>query len=190
MGAILNAIGNLATPVIKGTKFALGSAPSRMLLGAAAGAGVGYATSDSNVGSNIFRDATLGAGLGLGAGFLTSKTGLKMLASGSGSALGLGGRAHRAGAGGALRSVEFGLKHPYATTAMAMGGLGILGLASTGPGSSNLSLKQMSDVAASQNVNSTGFDPGMGSDTHQAARNMFMNSAEGLVFGLHQGRHR
>ena len=98
---------------------------------------------------------------------------------------GLGVTVGKAGMG----SATFALNNPYATLGLAGAGLGLYGLANSGPGQSDLSVDQMSALVSNNGYSSTGFAPGMGTGYRQESRAMFMDSAAGLVQGLNRRRH-
>lgn len=78
------------------------------------------------------------------------------------------------------------LRNPGKTVAIGAGGLGMYALATSGAGPSKLTLEQRAQAAQMMGGPSTGFGLGTGIETRQA----FMASTDGLVQGLHAGRHR
>ena len=178
-------------------KLTLGGGGRRMVTGAAIGGIYGAATSQNNSSTGIFRDAMRGATAGLGIGAMTTRA---FGSSVFGVAKGLARRSPqiaKAGWGAGLRGAEIGagvanfaVKHPYASLGIGAVGAGMYGLASSGPGGGGTTAEEMGAIASSSGVSSTGFDPGMGSSFRQNSRAMFMDSTNGLVQGMHRGRHR
>ena len=110
------------------------------------------------------------------------RSNLKEIGSiGWGIGTGLGGAAIRTGA-----SI---LTNPHAGIAAVGIGVGMYGLANSGRGNAGSSSKGMAAVAQSQGLPSSGFEPGMGAGRNQGDRFAFENSTQGLVQGLHRGRH-
>ena len=77
------------------------------------------------------------------------------------------------------RMAKFAIKNPKTSLALAGGTVGLTALAMSGPGESSMSAEAMNTYAASLGTPSTG-----------VVGPMFENSTQGLVQGLHRGRHR
>lgn len=172
---------------------ALGGGIRRLGTGMAVGGVAGALSSDSNTPTGKFYDAMQGAALGGIIGGLTTKTalnamfrnpwqrtkGLAKLGYGTASTgLKLG-----AAAGG------FAIRHPGITTLAAGTALAGGALMTSGPSGGSSSPEALAIMAAKNNSSSTGFALGMAANPRQAAKEMFMESAFGLVQGLHRGRH-
>jgi len=94
----------------------------------------------------------------------------------------------KAGLAGAGRAAGFGLRHPQAAMAAGVAGLGLYALSGTGAGTSNMNNREV-DALAARTGPSTGFTPGRGSMAYDPRRMRFTDSTQGLVQGLHRGRH-
>lgn len=105
----------------------------------------------------------------------------KMLGSGIGAGLKgawWGGKK----AWGALKWID---KNPGKAGALALGTMGAVGLAYSGPSNINRSASEAAKVAEYDGGPSSGFEWGRG-----AERLTFEQSTQGLVQGMHRGRHR
>lgn len=76
------------------------------------------------------------------------------------------------------------LQHPTSALLLAGGGVAAYYGMKSGPGRSELNVDEMGQLAAARGLSSSGFTVGQVS-SHQD----FMNSTQGLVQGLHHGRH-
>jgi len=85
-----------------------------------------------------------------------------------------------------FRAANWMITNPGKTAAIGAGGLGMYALASSGARPSQLTMEQRAQAAQAMGGPSTGFGLGTGVETRQA----FMASTDGLVQGLHSGRHR
>lgn len=170
------------------TKLGLqGAWAARPLTGATIGAGYGLYSSEGYNNTAKWRDAMEGAAVGAVAGSMLSKTALRGVANIAevgfraipSVGIGLGKLGYKLG--------ETAWNHPYAALGIAGAGYGLTKAyqASRREGDVNVN----SNLAVQRGVSSAGFDPGMGTETSQDSRQMFMDSAEGLTFGLHRGRH-
>lgn len=83
---------------------------------------------------------------------------------------------------GALKWVN---KHPGLAGGLAVGATAGIALANSGPQNANRSPSEMATIAEMEGRPSTGFEWGQGSD-----RYAFEQSTQGLVQGMHRGRHR
>ncbi len=160
----------------RGTDSAL---PERQIAGGVAGAGVGLA---AGIGAAV----AIPAGIGIAKRIPGALPGLAKRAPGAAwgalkSGAGVAGTLGRAATGIA----GFALRHPMATTLMALTGMGISALASSGASGGG----DPGALATLSGTSSTGVAPGMGAEAYQDARQNFMDSASGLTQGLHRGRH-
>lgn len=168
-----------------GVKLGLGTGIGRMALGAGVGSIYGAATSDANTSTGQFRDIAAGALIGLGIGSATTGTAIKGAFSlGKGAvarpSIGRSPVAHmiRGTAKAGMGVGRFALNNPKAAAMLTVGGLGMYGLSRTGPGSTDLDIDQTAQLAEQM------------SGTQNISRVMYQNSTEGLVQGLHKGRHK
>lgn len=163
-----------------------------MAMSSAVGAVAGAGLSQSNNETGRVKDAIGGAILGGigGAAFLT-KTGLKATAGTAFSAAfgtaKAGLRAAPTVGQAGVGAAGFALRNPKATIAMGLGAGAAYSLATSGPGTTS---QDKSFTLMKTGASSTGYSPGMGSSIKQEARQMFMDSANGLVQGMHAGRHQ
>lgn len=194
-GNVIKGIGSaLFSGGVSVGKRALGSSLARVATGAIAGNLTGWATSDENAtGTDVFANRMTGTLIGAALGAATAKPLLK----GIGKAITHPFR-HPGGAiskvnslaNTGLKAANWAVQHPKASIAMGIAGAGTLAYMSTGEiGNAALSTETMGRIAQESNIQSTGFSPGMGSSRQQEDRNAFMNSTQGLSFGLHANRH-
>lgn len=190
MGFILQAAkSKTAAGVGLGVRGLLGGGGRRMVTGAVAGGLYGGLSSDKNTDTGVFRQAMFGAAMGLGVGALTTKTVMK----GAWGATKFAGKKtpgllmNTAKLG--IKAGRFGLRNPKTALLLGGAGYGAYALAGSGGGSFSGSVGDMSTIAQMNNISSTGFNPGMGTNTRQAANQNWMASTVGLTQGLHRGRH-
>ena len=194
-GNVIKGIGSaLFSGGVSVGKHALGSSLARVATGAIAGNLTGWATSDKNAtGTDVFANRMAGTLMGAALGAATAKPLLK----GIGKAI-IQPLRHPGSAISKVNSlVDTGLKvtnweinHPKTSIAMGIAGIGTLSYMATGEiGNAALSAETMGRITQESNIQSTGFSPGMGSSRQQEDRNAFMNSTQGLSFGLHANRH-
>lgn len=86
------------------------------------------------------------------------------------------------------RLAGFGFRHPQAAMTAGVAGLGLYALTVSGAESSNLSNRDVNALAMRTGP-SSGFTPGQGSTAYDPRRMRFIDSTNGLVQGLHKGRH-
>jgi hypothetical protein len=180
-------------------KFLFGGSVRRIAAGATIGGVVGGIRNEDNSSTGMFRSIASGALAGAGIGALTSKTSLN-IAKAAGRKIGtkqFGLSAYnvvkKMGRGGfsATKKVgRFAWNHPYAATALAGAGIGAYSFMSSGYSGSGMNANTMSQIAQQSGISSSGFEPGMGANTQQGERQMFMDSTFGLTQGLHKSRHR
>lgn len=171
----------------------VGSSVGRVFAAGAAGAIYGGMTSGEGGGAGTIRDAMMGAGVGLGLGLMTTKPLLRGAYSiGKGAvkaAPGVAMTAARAGLSIGDKALGFIGKHPMGALALGLGAYGGYKLMT-----SRLIGGTDADTTAfakHMGTSSIGGDLGMGGYSHQDyGRDMFMQSTQGLVQGMHRGRHR
>lgn len=186
------------------TKLALGSLSTgisilkspllRPMAGGLAGGIYGAATTDKFSPTQRFRDVAKGAMAGVAIGM--APTALRLLgptAARGAVNLGLGmGKAGLSLAAPVAKTgfglAEFAISNPRLAVGMAAG-LAVGGYALFGGGPSG-GVEGHAALAQQTGISSTGYDLGMGGTGRQDPQNMFTNSANGLVQGLHRGRHR
>lgn len=165
----------------------IANSATRVLVSTGIGAAVGVGFSQASDSTGQVKDAIGGAILGGigGAAFLT-KTGLKATASALFKTAKAGVKTTPTIAQAALGTANLALRHPGAAIGLGLGAGAVYALATSGPGRTR---QDKSYTLSQTGASSTGFSPGMGTDTKQEARNMFMDSTQGLVEGMHRGRH-
>lgn len=89
---------------------------------------------------------------------------------------------------GAGRAAGFALRHPQATMIAGVGALGIYGSMQMAAQTSEMGEDEVNRLAMMTGP-STGFTPGYGSMAYDPGRMRFQGSVNGLVQGLHRGRH-
>lgn len=185
---IFEKVGPAATHI---GKFALGGPVRQVMTGALIGGVAGGLSSDKSSPTQRFGDiiggAAIGAaGMGLAFGIgrrltnLEKAKGLGKLAWGGAK---MGARALPYVGGVGLRVGAFALNNPRSALLLGGAGLGLSSLAMSGASSSG-SNEELAARAREQG-SSTGFIPGMGGDFRA-----LQNSTNGLVQGMHAGRHR
>jgi hypothetical protein len=170
VGAALKGIWSVGSGIVK-------THTGRIAGGAAIGAMLApEGTSDTTSFLSALSGATIGAGIG--AIPLAAKgvwKGVSMKRAGRGL-LNVG----RTAGSMALGTGRLAARHPSAALVAGGVGLGLAYLASTGPGASSLSADQRDQQAVA-----------MGATSYVSQVNRsFHGSTEGLVQGLHQGRHK
>jgi hypothetical protein len=179
-------------------KFLFGGGVRRVAAGATIGGVVGGIRNEDRSSTGMFKSIAGGALLGAGVGSLTTRTSLniakaagKRIATRSTAQLGyraikgLG----RQGLSATGKVGRFAWNHPYAATGIAAGGIGAYAWMSSGHSGSGMNTDTMSRIAQQSGVSSSGFEPGMGVNTQQQERQMFVESTFGLTQGLHRSRH-
>jgi len=186
------------------------------VLASGVGFGIGGATSDSSTSTGVFRDATF---TGMMAGVGTAGVGIAAMSIGGAARGSIGqniSRAYKSGlideykkiigassghgrmaealmetrgrAVGTGRAIRAGLKSGGKFAGLAALGVGVAAGAlsmltdSAGPSAASLQLGQT-------NASSTGFGALGGAGYEQEANQRFLQSTDGLVQGLHRGRH-
>ena len=187
------------------------------LIGAAAGAGIAAGTSQSNNDTGLAKDMLGGALLG-GLGGLAAKgvfAGAKASAKSNvvrdkagkvlwkktagkiadrinGTATGVASGTYKVGklgakvAGLGAKAAGFALRHPKPVIAAGLGAAAVYAASDIRQDVSGFS---GSETLRGTGVSSSGFAAGRGGSTKQQAREMYANSTNGLVQGMHRGRH-
>lgn len=191
----------IKTAAWKGT---LGSIGGRVGIGAVVGGLYGGLTSESNLAKNTFGDtiagALTGAGIGFGVSVLPSVAKWAISERGvqaiNKAVVGMGYPALRGAKNVGQGVLNFILNYPSISIAAGLGGLGLYGLASSGYGQTNASTRAMSAMAIQRGTNSA-LPMSQGANYIQstpgyrpAKYRMLEESTNGLVQGLHHGRHR
>jgi hypothetical protein len=172
---------NLARMASSGIKFGT--------IGGIAGGIIGGISSDDNTATGRFGSIVGGALLGAAGGIGISKLGRAAAWSGVKRTPGLTWSVGKGLSQAAMRAGGFALRHPTASMYGALGLAGMYGLAKSGPQDANRSAKEMAQMAMYEDT-STGFGLGEGTSARQMERIAFESSTNGLVGGLHRGRHR
>lgn len=179
-------LGKALFGALKGAgKLAFGGGGRRMVTGAGVGTIYGAASSDQQSATGVFRDAALGGLAGLGIGAATTRLAGRTALGTAKGMFGIGGGRGLMGplrspvakmASGGVRAgigaANFAIYNPRTALAIGAAGLGAYGLSQTGASNIEGDTAQM----AMNRGTSSG-------------RQSFVQSAEGLVQGLHQGRH-
>lgn len=204
VSAMQKAFGGATSTVLKGL---FGGGFRRMGTGAMIGGLYGGFTSEEGSQMGFMGDVLGGTAAGLGIGALTTRTALKLGKEVGRTAITKG----PAALWGVTKSVgrivspvgRFALNRPKTAGAIGLGIAGAGALAMSGYGDANASAEAMSMMAEQRGIPSTssggnpGYLPEQAEDinplmlTRTGRRyNEFVNSTNGLVFGLHQGRHK
>lgn len=158
---------------------------ARVLGGGVIGGAAGGLASNSNTGTGQATDALQGALIGAGAGFMTTRWAWGLGKGITKAALSTGASGGFGLAKGSIGAGRWALRNPMTAVWTGAAGLGLYGLSRSGPQNANRSPAEMAQMSEMMGTPSTGFAPGEGS-----TRAAFEQSTEGLVQGLHHGRHR
>jgi hypothetical protein len=169
------------------------SSAARMVTGTAIGAGIGAYRAEGNLEEDTIQGALLGGALGAGIAGLTTGVGRRFIKSAG----------TKAGKWVALESPSLAWKaskkakglaswaweNPRTAIALGVVTAGVVGAKGQGYYSDSSTATGMGLTAVKADIPSTGFDLMSAGHHRQESRMMFMGSTEGLVQGMHRGRH-